>query len=76
MGMGIRYDNTHAINTVLLVIFDTVHTVSIRDPGGEPRLARPQAPADAFNGELAAESGQRSRSVHASGQMKQSRDID
>jgi hypothetical protein len=28
--MGIRYDNTHTINTVLLVIFDTVHTVSIR----------------------------------------------
>jgi hypothetical protein len=33
MGMGIRYDNTHTINTVLLVIFDTVHTVSIRWPG-------------------------------------------
>jgi hypothetical protein len=30
MGMGIRYDNTHTNNTVLLVIFDTVHTVSIR----------------------------------------------
>jgi hypothetical protein len=33
MGMGIRYDNTHTINTVLLVILDTVHTVSIRWPG-------------------------------------------
>jgi hypothetical protein len=30
MSMGIRYDNTHTINTVLLVLFDTVHTVFIR----------------------------------------------
>jgi hypothetical protein len=30
MGMGIRYDHTHTVHTVLLLICDTVHTVSIR----------------------------------------------
>jgi hypothetical protein len=36
MGMGIRYDHTHTIHTVLLLIFDTVHTAPYGGEYGGP----------------------------------------
>jgi hypothetical protein len=36
MGMGIRYDRTHTNHTVLLLIFDTVHTAPYGGAYGGP----------------------------------------
>jgi hypothetical protein len=36
MGMGIRYDHTHTIHTVLLLIFDKVHTAPYGGAYGGP----------------------------------------